>query len=160
LSIDGRDSKLIDTGGFCAVYEAVAEAIFAAVDGPALAVRTAQRRKARQQPIEDVGDLEQQLADLAAGWAAGTNLTVEWEAARPVLQQRIEQARVAHLASNGSQALAGYTMPGALREALECLSLDQRRAIAGALIESVKVVRATRRGRNCDPTRLQFKWRR
>ncbi len=140
------------------VDHVVSEALFAALDSPALAAR-AHRTDRPYANVVDIGELESQLADLAASWAEGALSKIEWQAARPVLQRRIDQARAEQLAGASSSALLPYVGPGVLRAAWEDLSLDQRRTVAGAVIDHVTVKSAVKRGRNFDPARLELVWR-
>lgn len=140
------------------VERLVAEALFSAVDSPFLASRvTVSRSSERDAP--DTAALEAQLADLADGYGEGVFTPIEWRAARTPILRRLDEARAAHLAGAESAVLLPFVGRGALRESWSRLGLDQKRAIAGAVLDRVTVKRSTVRGRNFDPRRLDFAWR-
>jgi len=136
----------------------VAEALFAAIDSPTLARRVAASRRT-ERVVPDTAALEAQLADLADGYGNGAFTPGEWQAARAPLLRRLDEARAAQLAGNESAVLLPFVGREVLRESWPQLGLDQKRAIAGAVLDHITVRRSTVRGRNFDPRRLDFTWR-
>lgn len=108
---------------------------------------------------DDVATLEAQLGDLAADMGAGAITRAEWMAARQPLLARIDAARAAAAAAVGGAALAGLHGKGAAGAAWPELDLGRRQAIVDALIDSVTVAPATRRGPGLDLDRIDIRWK-
>ena len=137
----------------------MAELLFAMIDTPALAAR--RERQARQRNrVDSPSLLEDELAELAAMRGRGELTTAEWRAARAPLLARIEAARTEQVGAQRAQLIGIYqARDGGLRAAWESLNLDQRQAIAAAVIEQIVVNRAVRRGPIFDSGRLEVAWR-
>lgn len=128
------------------------------IDTPELAL--AMKKAAESESEGDIDDVvlaEQQLAELAALWAAGEMTRPEWLAARRVLETRLEQARESLSRSAGAGAIAPYIgRPGVLGAAWDELDLDRKRAVVAAVVEKVVVGPAVK-GRNFfDPERVEI----
>ena len=84
----------------------------------------------------------------------------EWLAARNVLQQRIRSARE-RLARRAEAAILADvgTEPGALTEAWQRWTLEQRRDVLRLVLEAIIVSPATRRGPGFDESRVALRWR-
>lgn len=109
---------------------------------------------------DELVELERRMAELADMFAAGEINRTEWQHARRGIDQRRGELRTA--VANATRATAAHpllTEPGALRSAWPQLSLDQRRAILGELIDRVEVAPATRKGRGFDARRVVIEWR-
>jgi DNA invertase Pin-like site-specific DNA recombinase len=106
-------------------------------------------------PPADTAGLEDRLTDLATRYAAGDITRTEWEAARGVIAAKLDAANRA----DRTDPLAPWRNPGALTEAWPDLAYASRRLVLDALMESVEVKPATRRGRVWDPDRVQVTWR-
>lgn len=106
-------------------------------------------------PHDDTDDLQQRLSDLASMFAAGEITRPEWDAARSAVASRLDAAERARR----SDPLDQWRTPGALTDAWPDLPTPARRVILDALMESVAVQPATRRGPVWDPDRVHVTWR-
>jgi DNA invertase Pin-like site-specific DNA recombinase len=137
----------------------MAEALFEVVDTPGLVGRRQQQARQRQR-VDDPAALEEELGELAAMRGRGELTTAEWRAARAPLLARIEAARAAQVGAQRAQVISLYQVrSGGVRAAWDGLSIEQRQAVAGAVIEKIVVNKATRRGPIFDPGRLDITWR-
>jgi DNA invertase Pin-like site-specific DNA recombinase len=94
-------------------------------------------------PGREIPELEERLGALAELFGAGEITQGEWIRARRGIELRLEKARSARDAARGNAVLASYR-DGALRARWPDLSIDQRREVIAALIESVVIAPATR----------------
>lgn len=133
----------------------VAEAVCAAIDEGAL--RKVSPSSGRPDPAIELSGLDRDLAELARDFGEGRIDRAEWLAARGPLEKRRDVAR-AHLASDATAVIATAKF-GHLADSWGDLSLDQQRAIVGAVVGAVTVHRATKRGPGFDPSRLAVDWR-
>ena len=137
----------------------IAELLFAMIDTPNLGNRR-QRQRQQRQHSDDPALLEEELAELAAMRGKGELTTAEWRAARAPLLARIETAHATQLGAHRASVLGIYrAKDGGLRTAWRSLSVEQRQAVAMAVVERVVVKRATRRGPVFDSGRLEISWR-
>jgi hypothetical protein len=81
----------------------------------------------------------------------------EWMRARQPLEKRLERARSNAAEAAGSTVLASIK-PGVLRKAWPQLTVDQQRAIVGAVVERVVIAPAESYAR-FDPGRISVDWR-
>jgi DNA invertase Pin-like site-specific DNA recombinase len=135
----------------------VAAAVLARSDSPALA--DALNADQPTDADDDLAEIEQALVDLATDLGERRITRREWLAARAPLEAARDAARVALARRTGSTALAPYSgRPGALSTAFETMTLDQRRAVVGAVVDRVEVAPATRRGPGFDAGRVSVTW--
>ena len=132
------------------VDELVAAAVVARVDGPALADLLAADPDDTD-PATEVAEVEHALVELAADLGAGRLSRAEWLAAREGYDSRLTELRGAVGATTDTAVLRTFAgTPGALLAAWPALTLDQRRAIVAAVVQSVPIHPATRRGPGFD----------
>ncbi|MEO5842892.1 MAG: recombinase family protein [Acidimicrobiales bacterium] len=123
-----------------AVETYLTEALFAALDSPALAKALRPKRKTNDPTVAELEEVEQRRNDLAAMFAAGEISRQEWMSARAPLEARYCVLQVAVARTQRSVVLdAALTKPGALRAAWAELSDDRKRAVLGAVLEHVTV---------------------
>lgn len=144
------------------VERIVSEAVLRAVDNGALVkmLKTQEDREA----LAELAEVEQQMVQDRADWAAGTITRAEWEKGRAVLQARKTGLEKRIERSRRSLGLEGLPA-GPLREAWDAekgdgtpvLSLIKKRAVIAALIESVTIAPSTAHG--FQPERIAIKWR-
>lgn len=109
---------------------------------------------------DELVELEQTLAELAGDLGAGRITRAEWLAARSPLEARIGAARAKVDTATGSAVIAAYTGKGdLLATSWPNLTLDQRRAIVGAVVDRVVIAPATRRGPGFDDGRVSIEWK-
>lgn len=102
---------------------------------------------------------EEQLAELAQMWGAGEVTRGEWQAARTVIESRLERGRARLAKASSAAPLAGMTGDyDALLGRWEALNRSQRRAVVGAVVERIDVAAADPRKR-WDPSRFNPSWR-
>jgi DNA invertase Pin-like site-specific DNA recombinase len=140
--------------------EKLAEAvIFEVVDSPDFARRLA-RNDGRRPELHDKREaIEDRLSQLAEEWADGAISRAEWQAARRRLQEQLEvvNAQERRAAQNGVLDRWGEH---SLRDAWPGLTLDQRRAIAAAVIAHVTVAPYDKHApRRFDPRRITIERR-
>jgi hypothetical protein len=148
-----------------AVEQLIVDAVIEAVDTPALAQavkkqgRGGKREDDADRAAVELIDVEGRMADLANMFAAGEIGRGEWMTARSALEKR-QAAAKAKLGSNtDAAALAPFRgKKGVLRKRWPDLSLDERRAVIGAVIEKV-VVRSSTTPGVFDPGRVSITWR-
>lgn len=141
------------------VDELVAAAVVARVDGPALADLLAADPDDTD-PATEVAEVEHALVELAADLGAGRLSRAEWLAAREGYDSRLTELRGAVGATTDTAVLRTFAgTPGALLAAWPALTLDQRRAIVAAVVQSVPIHPATRRGPGFDPDRVDVIWK-
>ena len=141
----------------------VAELIFRTVEAGALTAATA-RREAGE--AVDVAELEAELAALADDLGAGRITRAEWLRAREGIARRLDEAQAA-IAAAASLVTSHSVDLVELRARWGGLSVPERRAVAAAVIETITVDRATRRGMPStiegigaiDPERVDIEWK-
>lgn len=142
--------------------ELVVEAIYVRLDSSELA------RAIDMVAATGTGDdVEAELADvlerldvLAEEFGNGRLDARQWKKARGPLEARRGALEERRARSTGTEALAGFVgREGALRQAWEGLSLDQRRTIVREVIGSVTVSATKKRGPVFDPSRVDVEWR-
>jgi hypothetical protein len=103
---------------------------------------------------------ERRFTELATMYARDEIGKPEWLAARPVLQQRIRSARE-RLARRAEAAILADVgpEPGALADAWQRWTLEQRRDVLRLVLEAVIVSPAARRGPGFDESRVELRWR-
>jgi hypothetical protein len=110
------------------------------LDTPELARVVAEPKESQ---AREVPELEERLAQLADLFGAGSISQAEWLRARASIDSRLEKARNTRDQNATSAALRPYRA-GALRSAWDDLTIDQRRSVIAAVIESVVIAQATR----------------
>lgn len=152
---DGGESP--DAAG---LDDVIAGAVVTALDGKALAEKLAGELDADDEvPSKELAEIDELLRELAEDVGQGRIRRAEWLAARGPLEARREAAEARLGAEARSAVLAPYAgRRGALAEAWEQLTLDQRRAIVAAVIDRVTVGRSVRRGPVFDVERVTVEW--
>jgi site-specific DNA recombinase len=154
----------VDGGGRCggvgislAKLDAfVEEAVLCRLDTPAMR-RAIARRPRRQRNVEDPADLHADLETLADAAGRGEIPVAEYLAARRPLEKRLEAAQRA-LVDDDSRALGPLANAPDVRKAWGRLDLDGRRAVLGALIETITIAPAN--GATVfDPARAAIGWK-
>ena len=140
----------------------ITEAMFAALDTPKLAKAAATRRKASRavDPTEDIAALEARLDELAEMFAAGEVTRSEWSTARASIERRLSEARSAVATVVADDIGDEYVGRGdVLRDAWQDMSLDRRRAVIGAVVETISIAPTTRANNKFDAGRVEVRWR-
>jgi site-specific DNA recombinase len=140
----------------------VVAAVLEAVDRPALrdAVRREQEADGIADTVGQIAELEASLADLAHELGEGRLTMAEWKAARAGIEKRLRRLRAdLEREEDGSALSAWVGRGGALREAWDDLSHGQRRAIIGAVFESLTILPAVRGKNRFDPERVKILWK-
>lgn len=118
------------------------------------------RRAATHSLVDSVTDLEARLTDLIGMFAAGEIGRSEWTTARAEVQRRLHEARQA--VASESLALAGEAYVGRgseLREKWVTLTLEQRRAVIGAVIARISIAPTERSDNRYNVDRVDIEWR-
>jgi hypothetical protein len=140
----------------------VTEAVMIRLDTPALARALADEGHpvgAADGLAEDLAAAEAKLAELADMYANNEITRPEWSRARKPIQARRDNAERRLAAAVRRTASAPWQgKAGALRAAWPEMTIDQRRAVLGAVIERVTVNPTKSRGR-FDPDRVDVIWR-
>lgn len=148
--------------------ELVAEMVFDAVDTPLLAdtLDRAQGHDTTAEKVAAIEALEQELAELAADLGDGRLTLAEWRPARAGIDRRITALRDELDLQRADDTLAEWIgHGGALRAAWTApeddggLTVGQKRAIIGALFETIVIAPARRGPNRFDPERVEPKWR-
>lgn len=162
--------KANDKNGCGAIYcvaeplEAlIVEAVTLRLDTPHLARALAEQGNATPGRADDpeavLIEAQAKLDELTDMWSSDQITSAEWFRARKAVEDRREQAQHRLSASMRAPAAAAWVSKGgALRSAWPAMSLDQRRAVIGAVVEQVVVNPTTIRGR-FDPERVDVVWR-
>jgi DNA invertase Pin-like site-specific DNA recombinase len=134
--------------------------VLTVLDGPGLA--EARRRQAGDRADVDavaveLADVERRLDDLADLFADGGVSRREWLRARRGLETR-RDVLAARLAASGPSPLSVLDA-GALDDAWQRLTFDQRHAIVAAVVEAVDVGPAIRGRNRFDPERVAVEWK-
>jgi site-specific DNA recombinase len=108
---------------------------------------------------DTVAALERDRDALAEDHGAGRISRAEWMAARTPLEARLVAARAEAAASYGSAIVAELAGRGKAARAWPTLTLERRQAVFDALVDSVIVSPATKRGPGLDKGRLDPQWR-
>jgi site-specific DNA recombinase len=140
------------------VERLIVAAVFRRVDDLDLAGRVKQR------PVRVVTDedgIEARLRELAELFAAGDVTRAEWLVARNGLEERLNAARSARAAEVGRASLAGFAgTTGALSAAWGTMSVDQRRAVLGAMIDRVVIAPGVPETFRHPEARVSVEWSR
>jgi DNA invertase Pin-like site-specific DNA recombinase len=139
----------------------ITEAVLLRLDGPALGQLLSSSPSVEQddEVAQELAEAEGRLTELAELYADGEINKVEWMKARAKLEDRVTAARGRLYRRDQSGVLSAYAKPGALRAAWPDLDVDRRRAVISAVVESVTVNAANRRGPVFDDSRVDVAWR-
>jgi site-specific DNA recombinase len=139
----------------------ISEAVLQRLDGPALGrmLSTTGSSSEDDEAARELAEAEGRLSELAELFADGDISKVEWMKARAKLEDRVTAARARLHRHEESAVLSAYAKPGALRAAWPELDMDRRRAVISAVIESVTVNAAGRRGPVFDDARVDVRWK-
>lgn len=137
----------------------VREMVIAAVDGPELAEALKRREEALGDDfVTELRDTEAALAELSIDYYSARRITRgEYLAARAPLEQRAEAARRRIAADSGTTVLRDVA--GTLRAAWDAHGLDWRRAVIGAVIDTITIGPGRRGYNRFDPDRVDVTWR-
>lgn len=136
----------------------IAEACFVALDGPALAARTAVAEHVAPQDV--VAPLEARMDVLAEMFAAGEISRPEWATARAGIEARLIDARQAIAADVVDTSVSDLAGRGdELRQAWPEMSLEARRAVIEAVITRIVIAPTTRANNKFDAGRITIEWR-
>ena len=141
---------------------AVAEMVFAAVDGTALAAALQSKSSDNSDVLALVRGDEAALEELNEDYYVKRLLARdEFMSARATLTRRLEANRAKLSRRDTGHVLGGFLgRSDALREAWAAGSLDWRRSVIGALLDRVVVKPAEQKGRKpFDPGRIVPVWR-
>lgn len=141
------------------VDELVAAAVLARLDGADLAEVLTEAEAEGEGPELELARIEADLAALADDLGAGRVTRAEWLAARAGYHERRDVLRSEVGGAVEAAALRPFADAGALTDAWPDLSLDQRRAIIAAVVDTVPILPATRKGRGFDPSRVTVTWK-
>jgi hypothetical protein len=140
--------------------ELIREAVLVALDGPSLVgVLSGASAKQDDAAAAELVEIESRMLQLAESFADGDIGKAEWLRARRRLEDRAADARSALHRRERSAVLVAFRKPGALRAAWPELGQSRQHAIIGAVVESITVNRAGRRGPVFDPGRVEMTWR-
>lgn len=106
----------------------------------------------------EVEAIEVRMADLADAFAAGEISRPEWIRARQGLETRLASARQQERQTVRDRS-ADPWVGGKLRRGWPRMTLDQRRAVIGALVDQVTIAPTTRAAGRFDPQRIDVSWR-
>jgi len=143
--------------------ELIVEAVMLRLDGPELGEVIRSRQGAdegERAAMRDVEGAEAKLADLAQEWAADAITKPEWLVARQAVEARLEAARRAldrHRRTTAIDSFLGQA--GALRAAWPDLSLERRRAVIAAVVDTISIGPAVRGINRFAPERVDVVWR-
>jgi DNA invertase Pin-like site-specific DNA recombinase len=140
--------------------ELVVEAVMCVLDTPNLV--GARRAEKRQSTTDDealIVQAESKLEELAEAWARNEITRAEWMAARKTLEARLQAAKRRVSAVSSSAALAAFGKPGALRAAWPDLTIERKRAVIAAVVESVTIGPGRQGYNRFDPSRVAVAWR-
>jgi DNA invertase Pin-like site-specific DNA recombinase len=133
----------------------VVETVLAVLDTDRLARAAA---KPRRRGVDDVGQLEEDLAALADDHGAGRITRAEWLRARDGIEKRLAKARASRDTEALDRVVDEYGAASGLRDAWPSLTTEKQRAILGAVIDRIVIAPAERRARwNAD--RVSIEWR-
>lgn len=138
----------------------VVEALTLRLDTPLLAqaLQVGDAKPSANDPATEVAEARAKLDELTDLWSSGAISRDEWLRARKSIEARRELAERRLSASTRANVTAAWTsQAGALRSAWPGMTIDQRRAVIGAVIERVTVNPTTVRGR-FDPDRVDVVW--
>jgi hypothetical protein len=142
--------------------ELVVEMVFDALDGPELAKRIAasdvdaEHDNVASSIAHDEAALEELSRDFYVDHLISKN---EFLAARRGLEQRLDDSRRRLARSSRTTALEGFVGDGeALRASWPAMTLDERRAVLGAVLDRVLINRSGSKSR-FDPNRVVPVWR-
>lgn len=137
----------------------VRDMVLLALESPELRERIRQRHDDDPALADRLRADEAQLEQLAEDWANGDITRGEWQAARRIIEKRVEKARERLAKRTGTTALDAFI--GTYDDMLarwEGMNVSQRRAVVSAVLESVTVKAADPR-RKWDPDRFEPRWR-
>ena len=144
------------------VDELVEEALLTRLDSGA--VGRALRKKPSRNPTNDdasavIVDLEQRIVQLGTDHDNGIISRREWLARRGPLTERLDAARARPPRPERDDAEALARLGGDVRKRWAALALEQRRAIARAVIDAIVINPLVRKGNTLDPDRVDVVWR-
>jgi site-specific DNA recombinase len=141
------------------VESLVVAAVTEVLDSPALAKAVA-RTDEGPDPMIEIERLEARQVELAEEYGAGRLSMIEWRAARGAVEAQLATARAALRVDTERHASAELVGQGsALAERWESLNIDQRRAIVGAVVDSVTIAPTSRANNRFDPERVGIVWK-
>jgi DNA invertase Pin-like site-specific DNA recombinase len=134
----------------------IVEALLAAIDDQALVDATVEIDD--EATVAEIVGLEARLSEAAEMFAAGEISRGEWTTVRASIDKRLAEARRhVNAATKARRAPSVSTM--GLRKRWPKLSLADRRAILGLVIERITIRPATRFGCNFDADRVDLRWK-
>jgi DNA invertase Pin-like site-specific DNA recombinase len=151
--------------GRCGIYaapldEKITEAVFKVLDTRALARRLTKGSTGKDDSAAVIEDIDNRLGDLADLYAQGQVTKAEWVRARAGLDERRTAAVLALTTPTETAPLRPWVgRKGALRKAWPALSIDERRAIVGAVVDTVTIAPTAKRGERFDEDRISVQWR-
>jgi hypothetical protein len=143
------------------VDELVRDLVLHALAGPALAKARKARKsddRAHRATARDLADAEERLQALAEDYAAGDIGRREYVAGRDTAKARIAAATKIMDAQHGIRA----DLPPdalALRAKWDTESLEWRRALVGAVVDTITVKPTDRPANTFDPERVEIVWK-
>jgi site-specific DNA recombinase len=140
--------------------ELITETVLQLLDGPALSavLKTSSTTRQDDKAANDLAKAEARLAELAEMFGTGEITKAEWMTARSPIEDQINEARSHLHRKEQSAVLKGYAKPGSLRASWPDMTVDRRRAVIAAVIESIIVNASARRGPVFDDARVDVKW--
>lgn len=137
------------------VEPVVRDVVMEAMDSPDFRDRLHARAEVDPKVAEQVDKDEATLTELAAAMATGELTMGEWKTARDIVKTRLERNKATLARVTNTNALALMDAhEGTLAEKWEALSVAQRRAVLGEVVERVRVLPAEGRGLKFSPRRL------
>jgi hypothetical protein len=141
----------------------IVEAVRHRLDSPGLAAALSVAHapaSASAEARRELDDAAAHLEELARAYGAKKITLREYLAARPVIEKRMESARVALNIDSRAAALSAYLAdPGALRREWDDLALPRQHSIIAALLDHVTIAPAVRGRNRFDPSRVTPAWR-
>jgi DNA invertase Pin-like site-specific DNA recombinase len=141
----------------------IASAVLRVLDTPKLARAIDKERRRRAESmstVEQVMELEARLDDLAEMYAAGEIGRKQLAIATDGIEQRLTVARQAVASESVAMAGEAYLGRGAeLEQSWETLTLDQRRAVVGAVVSQISIAPTERSDNRYNLDRVDIQWR-
>ena len=133
------------------------------LDGPELAEVIRSRQGAdegERAAMQDLDGAEAKLAELAREWAADTITKAEWLVARQAVEARLEASRRVLDRHHRTTAIDSFLgQVGALGGAWPELTLERRRAVIAAVVDTISIGPAVRGINRFDPDRVDVTWK-
>lgn len=136
------------------IEEIVRDAVFFALDGPALLAARSRTEGPESDVTAEIAADEARLSELADVWADGEISRAEWLRVRTRIEERLVERR-RQLRSRPAHVLANLSD---LRSEWDSLPLDRQRAIISSLVD-VELLPSTRARNRFDPDRVRLTWR-